>query len=69
GAMVLSGIFLLVSLIALGIRGLRRRPAVCSRCQATEQGRRRRFAHAPVGGTEWEEVTCPACGHAWYARL
>ncbi|HEX6606868.1 MAG TPA: hypothetical protein VF276_08140, partial [Chloroflexia bacterium] len=72
-AAALAGIFLsLVFLLMHGgdrlIHRLRRRPAVCPRCAATEAGSSLRFRRTPVEGTGWEEITCPQCGHAWYGR-
>ena len=71
-AFVLALMFL--SLIFLGIHGvdravhrLRRRPRVCPHCAAAEGGATR-FPAAPVAGTAWADVTCPACGHHWYGK-
>lgn len=67
GLMFLSLIFLGIHGVERAVHRLRRRPRVCPQCAAAEVGRAR-FPAAPVVGTAWAEVTCPACGHHWYGR-
>jgi hypothetical protein len=69
GGMFISFIFLSIHGTTQAARRLRRRPAVCPRCQAAEAGAPTPFKHAPVEGTEWEEITCPQCSHSWFGRL
>jgi|GEM_PF-3378625 len=67
GIMVLATIFLLVHLADASYRRIRRRPTVCPRCGLAET-RQVRFAHQPVKGTDWENITCPECATTWHGR-
>ena len=66
--MFIAFIFLLINSGELLVRRLRRRAAVCAKCGLVEQ-RGATFRHVMVEGTIWEEITCPGCGTAWYARV
>jgi ribosomal protein S27AE len=68
GIMVIALVYLVVHFTDLGIRRLRRRPAVCPRCGTAEAPRTLPFAHEPIKDTDWENVTCPNCGTTWHGR-
>lgn len=67
GIMALATIFLLVHTVEAGYRRARRRPSVCPQCGLAET-RQMRFAHQPVKGTDWENITCPQCARSWHGR-
>lgn len=67
--MFLSLIFLLLHGIDAGLRRVRRRPLVCTRCGLVEDRPSLSFVREPLEDTaDLDRLTCPQCGNVWFVR-